>query len=126
MTLREAVAKVRGGAALPTLIIVIFVVHLPFLILHLVSLWQQPHYQYFPVVIGAVCLLVYSRWTNVSDSRNASNSTSSPVFFTAISASLLLLLGAVYLVSPWLSAVSAVVFAGALAMLTAWHVAAYA
>lgn len=39
---------------------------MPFLILHGVRLWSQPHYQYFPFVLAASAAFLFVRWPQMS------------------------------------------------------------
>lgn len=79
--------------------------HAPLAILHLRSLWMREQYQYFPFVIGAVILLLWTRW------QEAPPATANPSRWLGLAEGLavsavITLLGAILTVSPWLAFVS--------------------
>ena len=116
MNLRKPAANGRGSTAISLWILLIFIAHLPFLGLHFAALWRLPLYQYYPLVIVAVCLLLWTRW----DGRVRGISKIGQVggfgsrSFALASVSLVLLASAVLVFSPWLAVASAIVFAATL------------
>lgn len=46
----------------PPLVLAAVVSAAPYLLIYLKNLWEQAHYQFFPLLIGAVIYLAYSRW----------------------------------------------------------------
>lgn len=79
--------------------------HAPLAYLHLRSLWLREQYQYFPFVIGAVLYLLWSRWHEAFPPSATSQRWSGWPEAFAVSA-VLLLIGAILTVSPWLAFVS--------------------
>ena len=87
----------------------------PFLVLHLRSLWAQQQYQFFPFVIGAVVVLLWTRIRDVGEGGVVFAPSGLWLPRLSVMMALILLLGAVILVSAWLAAVAAVVVAPAIA-----------
>ncbi len=79
--------------------------HAPLAILHLRSLWMREQYQYFPFVIAAVVYLLWSRWQEAPVQQEISQRwVGLPEVFAV--AGVVLLIGAILTVSPWLAFVS--------------------
>ncbi len=100
--------------------------HAPLAVLHLRSLWQQEQYQYFPFVIAAAVYFLWSRWQEAPLPSQVAETTSTgplatgplatedapaiklrkslPLWAAAIA--VMLLVGAILVVSPWLAFVS--------------------
>ena len=93
---------------------VVTVAQSPLLVLHFSYLWNLEHYQYFPIVIGAIAILIRTRW--IASPRTCLQPVGSiynRLFFFSATASLFLLAIAVIYYSPWLAAIAAVFTAGA-------------
>lgn len=86
----------------------------PFLVLHLRSLWAQQQYQFFPFVIGAVVVLLWTRIRDVGEGGVVFAPSGLWLPRLSVMMALILLLGAVILVSAWLAAVAAVVLSAAM------------
>lgn len=79
--------------------------HAPLAILHLRSLWLREQYQYFPFVIGAILLLLWTRWQEAPPPSNTSRRwVGLPEFFAVTAVALLI--ASILTVSPWLAFVS--------------------
>ncbi len=79
--------------------------HAPLAVLHLWSLWQQEQYQYFPFVIAASAYFLWSRWQQAPDTLPVTRRWARlPQWIAA--AAVILLVGAILVVSPWLAFVS--------------------
>lgn len=81
----------------------VLVAHAPLLLEHFSNMWARSHYQYFPVVIGAIAYLIYDRWRYQRQETPGSWRIVSGILFVA--AIPVLGLGA-WLWSPTLGAVS--------------------
>lgn len=79
--------------------------HAPLAILHLRSLWLREQYQYFPFVIGAIVWLLWSRWQESDPPATPARRWMGLPELFAIGA-VVLLVGAIVTVSPWVAFVS--------------------
>lgn len=78
----------------------------PWMFIHLSHLWRREHYQFFPMLLLAVLVLMKSRW---ADARPEASKTivlklSTPLLFTSVIA----LVAAFWLNSPWMGYLSSV------------------
>lgn len=82
------------------------------------NLWAREHYQHFPFVVGAVAFLLYMRWGTQAFATQGCIRRRWLGKATLL-ISWLLLATAIWLHSPWLAAVSAVLLIGSFLLLTA-------
>lgn len=85
--------------------------YLPFLILFGRNLWRyRPHYEFFPVVLIVVAILLWTRWPADTDRSDRPRWLE----YGLLAGGLLALASAVVLYSPWVAAVGALLTAGGL------------
>ena len=109
-----------GRRAQLALAVLLLASHLPFFVLHLISLWRyRPHYEFFPVLLAAFAWLVWKRWPSEAVHTRASRLTA----WFLLLLGLVCLAASVVLFSPWLGAVAAVFSGGGLLLLLAGQAA---
>lgn len=88
---------------------------LPYVFIYLKNLWEQAHYQFFPLLIGAVAYLAYSRWGGVFDPGRSLGGRSFRLLRTLLlSGGIFGTLCATIFASPWMG------YFGFAATLIAW------
>jgi len=97
-------------------VFVILLAHLPLLLVHLSWLWRKPQYQFFPILLGVVGYLIWTRLQPLpSDTRGPRRRG---IAYTLLMISLVILAGATLVVySPWLAAFSLWLSFGAVLLL---------
>jgi len=90
--------------------------HLPFLIFHFRNLWNKPHYQFFPLLLLGIVWVAWRRWPRSGFVRSWSWSG---MLFLLLG--LAVMAASVLLFSPWLSAIAALLVAGAVILGTGRH-----
>lgn len=81
---------------------VVFAAYLPLLWLHGQTLWQKPHYQFFPLVIVGALALAANRWQGMG----ALNPGAPSIVYPSAILMLLSLTAAALFDSPWVGAVA--------------------
>ena len=94
---------------------VILATYLPFLVLHFTHLWQKTHYQYFPLLIAVIVYLAISRWRQAAGNSKSDSRPFDWLTAAAFGLSMMLLIAAVIIYSPWLGAVSFIFAMGGMA-----------
>lgn len=91
-----------------------FIAFAPLMYFHLLGLWAEEYYQYFPFVLGAVGWFMWDRWKHAeptTDSRFQNG-----LFWTFLVGGLCLLAFATLIWSPWLASFAFVLVMGAAAL----------
>lgn len=76
---------------------------LPLAIMHLMNLWADPKYQFFPMVLGVCGVLFYRRWPR---DQQAGLDQCQPIDLALLAAGVVTVSAAVALFSPWLGFLS--------------------
>ncbi len=119
MSIATAISPLRRNRPLLFLVLGVAAGNLPLVLLHMRNLWQQPQYQYFPVVVIAIAWLIRrgAQWRpEPLDSR-----WDVPAGLVVIGIACLSGVAATWLQSPWLGTASAVLsLGGVLLVLRRW------
>ena len=86
----------------------------PLMYYHLLGLWAEEYYQYYPFVIAAVAWFMWERWSHAEPTEDSR--ALRVLFFSLITFGLVLLGFATLIWSPWLASFAFVVVMGAIAV----------
>jgi exosortase len=112
-------APIRNSRPLLILLIGVAIGNLPLFSAHLLNLWKQPQYQYFPIVLAVIGWLLWrsATWRETQ----AKSRFSLPLGTLAIATSLSIAVAGTWIMSPWIATFSLVIgFAGLLLVLHRW------
>ena len=93
-------------------VVAVAAAYVPLLLLLGSYLWSRPHYQFFPIVVAGVAMLIASRWPSLeSGADEQSDQYHRPTRMESwlLLFGMLLLSGAIAVYSPWLAGVSAII-----------------
>lgn len=119
MSAATAFAPIRNSRPALILLIGVAIGNLPLFGAHLLNLWKQPQYQYFPIVLIVIGWLFFrsAEWRE----KPAESRFSLPLGTLAIVTSLAIAVFGTWFMSPWVATLSLVVgFAGLLLVLHRW------
>ncbi|MBX3441145.1 MAG: exosortase U [Planctomyces sp.] len=101
------------------LAIVVALATLPLAALYLLQLWDWPHYQFFPMLLLVVAVMLFQRWPRRGEHPNAPTDAIPTVALALVWTGLAIEAGALALFSPWLGYVAFIVAgAGVLCLLS--------
>lgn len=113
------VAPIKGNKPLMILLAGALLGNLPLFAEHLVNLWKQPQYQYFPIILAIIGWLLWTRssWREEALDSQWSFTVGCGALFTALAMAAF----ATWIMSPWAATLSAVAaFGGILLILRKW------
>lgn len=84
---------------------VIFLVHLPLVVIHFTHLWENGLHAHFPLVLGAVALILWNRW----EGTRSPGRVQAAISFIILGCGAVFLLFGILLWSPWLGYVALLV-----------------
>ncbi|MFK7734976.1 MAG: exosortase U, partial [Pirellulaceae bacterium] len=100
----------------PPVVFLAVLASVPYVLIYLKNLWEQPHYQFFPLVLAAVTYLAYQRWSSsvYQPSRSLAGRFFRFVRFILLASGILGTLCATIFASPWMG------YFGFVCSLAAW------